>query len=72
MSLIDPPRWNEDELDEQLTVAKAAFCEERLRTVRCVQEAQPHSGAGCGAHFSWAHDLSPLGKFIGSTLESAQ
>lgn len=30
MSLIDPPRWNEDELDEQIAQALEAFREERV------------------------------------------
>lgn len=30
MSLIDPPRWNEDELDEQIDRALEAFREERV------------------------------------------
>ncbi len=31
MSPAEPPRWNDQQFEEQLTVAKAAFCEERLR-----------------------------------------
>ena len=30
MSLIGPPRWNEDELDEQIARALEAFREERV------------------------------------------
>ena len=31
MSAAEPPRWNDQQFEEQLTVATAAFCEERLR-----------------------------------------
>ena len=31
MSPIEPPRWGDQQFEEQLTAAKAAFCEERLR-----------------------------------------
>lgn len=31
MSPIEPPRWNDQQFEEQLTVAEAAFREERLR-----------------------------------------
>ena len=31
MSLTEPPRWNDQQFEEQRTIASAAFCEERLR-----------------------------------------
>jgi len=31
MSPTEPPRWSDEQFEEQLTVARAAFCEERLR-----------------------------------------
>lgn len=31
MSLNEPPRWSDQEFEEQLTAAETAFCEERLR-----------------------------------------
>ena len=30
MSLNEPPRWSDQQFEEQMTVAKGAFCEERL------------------------------------------